>query len=122
MTAEDERVKQELRYRFKELLAAGEVNESRVVIKEAQENNIELNFAGEEYKAAAEKAVADSFRKGHVRHAARLLEFATDNKIIVDLSGDDMRNALSEGFEVCGPRKKEEILQFAKQNRIEIET
>lgn len=114
--------KEELQDEFKEFLADGEVHKARNVIKEARENEIELEFSGEEYKDAVEKAVEDSFRRGYVRHTKRLLEFATDNKISVDLSGDEMSDALSEGFEGCGPQKKEKILEFAKQNQINIET
>lgn len=105
-----------------ESLAAGEVHQAREIIKEAGDRGKDIKVLDKDFKDAALKAVEDSLRKGHVRHAERLLGFTTDNKISVDLSLPEISQALSEGFELCGPRKKEEILQFAKQNQIEINT
>ena len=114
--------KEKLQDEFLVFLAKGEVHEARNIIKEARENHVELDISTKEYKEAAQKAVEDSFRAGYIRHALRLIEFASDNKILVDLSGEEVAQALSEGFEGCGPQKKEKILEFAKQNRINIET
>lgn len=114
--------KEKLQDKFMVLLSQGEVHAARNIIKEAKENDIELDVSTDEYKNAAQKAVEDSLRKGHVRHALRLINFTSDNKISVDLSTSEIAQSLSEGFEVCGPQKKEKILEFAKQNKINIET
>jgi hypothetical protein len=118
-----EKPEHNLKEEFLELLAAGEVHQAREIIKNAiEQEDKDFDIMGKEFKEAAQKAVEDSLRKGHVRHAERLLGFATDYKISVDLSLPEIPQALSEGFELCGPRKKEEILHFAKQNKIEINT